>query len=142
MQRNTGWLKIVGIIVLVIVLATALYRIGYSQGQKAQKKADEKLIAEAKRSGGIADQLRGRNILAVSGTVESVGSTEITVKQTNGEVKKIKVDKSTSVLNSKNAKIEISAVKKGDRVSVTGTIENDTSLAKRIRVLPAPKPTN
>lgn len=126
-------------VILVVVLmlgAVGLYKLGYKQGEAAQKKADEKLLAT--RRDPLSQALQNRSSVAYSGKVEAISDTEITVKPTNGDTKKLVIDKDTIITDAKNARIDTKAIKKGEQVSVFGATKDGKTIARRIRVVATP----
>lgn len=119
-----------------------LYRVGYSRGQAAQKKADEKLLSQRRDT--VSQSNQNRQTVAYSGQVDSISASEIAVKTTKGEVKRLVIDKDTTITDMKSTKIEANAIKKGQQVSVVGANKDGKDIAKRIRLMPTqsttPKP--
>lgn len=130
----------VGITIMTLVVVMTIYRAGYSHGRSAQKKIDDEQVANVARtagsSGSDASRSQSRSTFSSSGTIESISASEIVIKAPNGDNKTATLNKDTVINNAKNAKVEVKALKKGDRVFITGAIENNSSVVRRIRVLP------
>ncbi len=120
-------------VIIAILLIIGAYFLGSHQGAQKQKKADEKAHPSAVNASGSnpASQNRWTSV----GTVQDISATSITVKDSRGETKQAKIESNTAVVDSKAAKTNVQAIKKDQKVIISGTKDDKGNLtATRIRI--------
>lgn len=73
----------------------------------------------------------------VMGTVSAVEGTRVEIKATDGKVVTVMLDEKTTVTRGK-AKLDASALKPGERVSIDYMQEKDANMAKAVKLGTAP----
>ncbi len=119
-----NWMIIIIVVVSALALITS-YSVGYSRGKTYQKTVDDTKIKASSANGATMPEII-RNRWSIVGTVESVSSDSITVKNNKGLVQTAKVDNKTSITDKNAKKTTIGAVKKGSSVIVIGTKDDNS----------------
>ena len=86
-----------------------------------------------------AARAHGGHTHKVMGTVASIQGTHVEVKSTEGKVVMVMLDGKTAITRGKT-KLDATALKIGDRVSIDYMQEKDMNMAKAVKLATAPAP--
>lgn len=120
--------KIFYVSILVILVAAALFQVGFIKGHEQAREQAKNSLANT-FAGSFNRQSNSRR--SISGTVKSVDGSVLQISNTKGETESVEVNSETKVIkNGKN--ISVSEVKEGQKIIVLTTGSTDKPIASRI----------
>lgn len=135
---KTRWAQLVIIVLILVGAGFGLYKYGYAQGEKMQKTANEKSRSTntSKQSAGSSSPRPSSPYTSYLGEITELSDSGLTVKTTDGKTHKVVYGQNVVVSDAKGVKVDTKSLKKGSKISVTGTEKDGELSATRIRLRP------